>query len=56
MPHPLKNFLTEETGATAIEYTLIAAFIVLAIVAVLPLIGVNLEGRFQTVSDALSGN
>ena len=48
-----KNFMSDETGATAIEYTMIAAFIAIAIVAVLPLIGTNLRDRFQTVVDAL---
>ncbi len=46
------NFLRNEDGATAIEYGMIAAFICLAIVGVLPLIGDNISDRFQAVMDA----
>ncbi|MGE0108331.1 MAG: Flp family type IVb pilin [Bdellovibrionales bacterium] len=46
------SFLKETRGASAIEYAFIAAFVVLAIVGVLPLIGGNLAGRFQAVLDA----
>jgi len=45
-------FLRNERGATAIEYGLISAFIVLAIAAVLPFVGINLRGLYQQVSDA----
>ncbi len=50
----LSRFLHSDHGATAIEYGLIAAFIVLAIVAVLPLIGGSLRDMFQTVMDAFA--
>lgn len=48
----VKAFGRDERGATAIEYTMLAAFIALAIVIVLPLIGSNLSERFQAVVDA----
>ena len=50
----IRTFMSDETGATAIEYTMIAAFIAIAIVAVLPLIGTNLRDRFQAVYNALA--
>jgi pilus assembly protein Flp/PilA len=45
-------FIRNEEGATAIEYGLICAFLVLAIAAALPFVGVNLRGLYQQVSDA----
>jgi len=38
------------SGATAIEYGLIAAFIALAIVVALPTISTGLSSKFQAVS------
>jgi pilus assembly protein Flp/PilA len=48
-----KNFLTDESGATAIEYGLIAAGISIAIVTVVVTLGSNLNTTFTTVSTAL---
>lgn len=50
----MKLFLKNEQGATAIEYAMIAAFIFLAIVTVLPLVGVSLRNAFQRVMDAFA--
>lgn len=47
------RFLKDESGATAIEYGLIASLIAVAIVTVLGLLGPKLSGVFQTVSDSL---
>ena len=46
-----KNFLQNESGATAIEYGLIAALISVAAVTALSSVGVSLTGMFEQVSD-----
>jgi pilus assembly protein Flp/PilA len=47
------QFLRDDSGATAIEYGLIAAGIAVAIIAVVLTIGTELNGTFQNVSDNL---
>ena len=47
------NLLQDDSGATAIEYGLIAAGIAVAIIAVVQGVGTNLKGTFTTVSNAL---
>lgn len=49
----LKNLVKDESGATAIEYGLIAAFVALAIVATLPSIKENLGTVFSNVNTQL---
>jgi pilus assembly protein Flp/PilA len=49
----LLAFLRNESGATAIEYGLIAAGISVAIIAVVNGLGTNLNAKFQSVSDQL---
>jgi pilus assembly protein Flp/PilA len=49
----IKPFLRNETGATAIEYGLIAAGIAVAIIAVVQGLGTKLTSTFQSVSDQL---
>lgn len=49
----LKSFLRDESGATAIEYGLIAAGIAVAIIAVVQALGTNLNTTFTKVKDAL---
>jgi len=46
----LKSFLVNQSGATAIEYALLAGLIALAIVASLTVIGGKLSGGFNTVA------
>lgn len=48
---PFKKFLRTESGATAIEYALIAAMIAMAIVVILGTLGGSLAGAYQRVSD-----
>jgi pilus assembly protein Flp/PilA len=48
----LKRFLSDDRGATAIEYAIIAALIFLAIVAAIVPIGGELSGVFN---DAAAG-
>jgi pilus assembly protein Flp/PilA len=50
----IQRFLRNESGATAIEYGLIAAGIAVAIISVLPIIGTKLDSAFQKVSTALN--
>jgi len=47
------QFLRNESGATAIEYGLIACFIFLAIVTILTQVGSNLNAVFTSVNNGL---
>jgi len=47
------RLMKNETGATAIEYSLIAAGIALAIVATVQALGTQLNTTFSTVSTSL---
>ena len=49
----IRNFINDESGATAIEYGLIAAGIAVAIIDAVGLLGTSLEGMFTTVGAAL---
>jgi pilus assembly protein Flp/PilA len=48
-----KNFLTDESGATAIEYGLIAAGISVAIITVVISLGSKLNVTFTAVDTAI---
>ena len=50
----IRKFLKDDSGATAIEYGLIAALVSVAIIGALSLLGNNLNTTFQTVADNLS--
>ena len=50
----LKSFLRDESGATAIEYGLIAAGISVAIITVVQGLGTKLSGVFSNVSTAIN--
>ena len=47
-------FLNDESGATAIEYGLIAAGISVVIIATVNAIGSSLNAKFQFISDQLN--
>ena len=47
------NLLTDQSGATAIEYGLIAALIAVAAVVVMGTVGTNLSSTFNTVVTSL---
>jgi pilus assembly protein Flp/PilA len=49
----LKKFIADESGATAIEYGLIAAGIALAIITAVNGVGTSLKGRFNLISTSL---
>ena len=52
--HLFGKFLADESGATAIEYGLIAAGISVAIIAVVQGLGTKLKDTFTKVSTALN--
>ena len=51
----IKSFINDKSGATAIEYGLIAAGIAVAIIAALKLLGGSLTTMFAKVTAALGG-
>lgn len=53
MKNLFTKFLADESGATAIEYGLIAAGIALAILTALNTAGINLNTKFASVGEAL---
>lgn len=53
LKHLFLRFLSDDTGATAIEYGLIAAGISLAIIAAVNGLGSNLSGVFTSVNSSL---
>ena len=48
-------FLKDESGATAIEYGLIAAGISVVIIAAVKSVGSNLTGTFESIASAMKG-
>jgi pilus assembly protein Flp/PilA len=53
MTKALQNFLADESGATAIEYGLIAAGISLAIIAAVNGLGTKLNIKFTAINASL---
>lgn len=53
MKNLIARFAKDESGATAIEYGLIAAGIALAIIAVVNQLGTQLNGKFTSISSSL---
>jgi pilus assembly protein Flp/PilA len=53
MVRVFKNFLADESGATAIEYGLIAAGIALAIIATVNGLGTRLNSKFTSINSSL---
>lgn len=49
----IKNFIKDESGATAIEYALVAAGISVAIVTAVSTLGTNLNAKWTTVATPL---
>jgi pilus assembly protein Flp/PilA len=50
------NFLRNESGATAIEYGLIAGLLSVVIIAAVTLVGTNLTAVFSQIASALPVN
>jgi pilus assembly protein Flp/PilA len=53
MKNVIARFVKDESGATAIEYGLIAAGISLAIIAVVNGLGTTLNGKFTSINASL---
>jgi pilus assembly protein Flp/PilA len=53
MKNLVSRFVKDESGATAIEYGLIAAGISLAIIAVVNGLGTNLNTKFTSINTSL---
>ena len=54
MKNLVSRFVKDESGATAIEYGLIAAGISIAIITVVTTLGSNLNLKFTSISNALA--
>lgn len=50
----MTRFKNDESGATAIEYGLIAALVAVVLITALTLMGDSLENKFNKVSGALN--
>jgi pilus assembly protein Flp/PilA len=50
----LKRFLKDESGATAIEYGLIAALVSVVIITAVATLGDNLTSTFTAINDCLA--
>ena len=53
MKNLLQKFIADESGATAIEYGLIAAGIAIAIISAVKGVGTKLSTNFATISSSL---
>jgi pilus assembly protein Flp/PilA len=53
MKHLISKFANDESGATAIEYGLIAALIAVVIIGTVSTLGEQLNDAFTSVSDEL---
>jgi pilus assembly protein Flp/PilA len=47
------RFMSDESGATAIEYGLIAALVAVVLVTALGVLGTKISGTFDKVSNAM---
>ena len=48
-----RNFITDDSGATAIEYGLIAALIAVVIIGAVTAVGTNLSTTFTNISTSI---
>ena len=53
MTRIIRQFVDDESGATAIEYGLIAALIAVVIITAVTTIGTNLDKKFNLVANGL---
>lgn len=49
----IRNFLEDETGASAVEYGLLVALIAVVIITSVRLIGTNLSSKFNSAATAI---
>ena len=53
MTAQMNRFMRDESGATAIEYALIAAFIGIAITTAVTALGTKISSKFDSISNSL---
>ena len=53
MSNAINKFITDDEGATAVEYGLMVALIAAVIVGTVTLLGTTLDAEFQKIVDAL---
>ena len=53
MPRLLQRFARDETGATAIEYGMIAALIAVVIITAVTALGTNISAAFKKIADEI---
>ena len=53
MQNLVTRFVNDESGATAIEYGLIAALIAVVVITAVTTIGTNLRGTFNNVANSV---
>ncbi len=54
MENFLEKLIVDESGATAIEYALIASLVVITIIAALNLLSTDLSNVFNTIANTVS--
>ncbi len=54
VPKTIHSFWRDESGATAIEYGLIAALIAIVIISAVSSVGSNLKGTFNHIASNVS--
>ena len=54
MKNFLNRFVRNESGATAIEYSLIAALIAVALIAAVPILGSGIKASFSSIAANLT--
>ena len=55
MQNLMSRFIKDESGATAIEYGLIAALIAVALIGGASAIGTSLDAKFDNVAERING-
>ena len=53
MPHVIARYLSDEGGASAVEYGLVVTLIAVAIIGVLSTVGLNLVEKANEVAEAI---
>jgi len=51
----IQHFIRDESGATAIEYALIASLIAVAIITAVTAVGTNISAVFTNIANTLAG-
>ena len=51
----IKEFFNDESGATMVEYAILVALIAVAVIAIVTLLGIQLDAKFNEVCTALNG-